>query len=92
MRWGCCVCLRDHWLCWFFSATFNANSTGANHKTLLPLSAIAGGTILTLCDVFARQLFTSNELPIGLLTSAIGDPVFLIVLVVSTPKAVNLGC
>lgn len=55
--------------------------TGANHKTLLPLSAIAGGTILTLCDVFARQLFTSTELPIGLLTSAIGGPIFLIVLV-----------
>jgi iron complex transport system permease protein len=52
---------------------------GPSHTLLLPLSAIAGAAFLLLADSVSR-LAMSVEIPIGILTSLIGIPVFIIVL------------
>ena len=50
---------------------------GANLKILIPTSMIAGASLVTLADMCARLLVVPAELPIGLLTSALGVPFFL---------------
>jgi iron complex transport system permease protein len=48
---------------------------GADHRRLLPTAAGLGGIYLLLMDDIARTV-TEQEVPIGLLTSVIGTPVF----------------
>lgn len=50
---------------------------GADHRVLLPASALLGGALLLLADLGARTLVLPAELPIGVLTSLIGGPFFL---------------
>jgi len=50
---------------------------GTNIQILLPASAISGAALITLADIGARLLIVPAELPIGLITSAIGVPFFL---------------
>jgi iron complex transport system permease protein len=50
---------------------------GPDHRALLPLSMAAGATILIGADLFARTLVAPAEMPIGILTAAIGAPFFL---------------
>ncbi len=50
---------------------------GADHRLVLPASAVAGGTLLLLADLGARHVVLPAELPIGILTSLIGGPFFL---------------
>jgi iron complex transport system permease protein len=52
---------------------------GPSHRLLIPLSAITGAIFLLLADTVSR-LALSVEIPIGILTSLIGIPVFIIVL------------
>jgi iron complex transport system permease protein len=52
---------------------------GPSHALLLPLSAIVGALFLLLADSVSR-LAMSVEIPIGILTSLIGIPIFIIVL------------
>ncbi len=54
-------------------------AVGPSHKLLIPLSAIIGAIFLLLADSISRLAF-SVEIPIGILTSLIGIPVFIIVL------------
>ena len=49
---------------------------GARHRALLPLSALAGGTFLVWADTLARTVFAPRELPVGIITAALGAPVF----------------
>ncbi len=49
---------------------------GADHRHLLPLSIINGATLLIVCDLVARTIIAPSELPIGVITSFIGAPVF----------------
>ena len=53
---------------------------GPNLRTLLPLSFIGGGAFLVVCDAIARVLVPGRELPVGVLTAALGAPalVFLV--------------
>lgn len=53
---------------------------GADHRWVLPASALIGGTLLPLADAAARVLVAPAELPIGLLTSLLGGPFFLAIL------------
>lgn len=55
--------------------------TGPNHRYVLPLSALAGGTFLVLADMLARSLFAPLELPLGVLTALVGGPVFIWLLI-----------
>ena len=50
---------------------------GADHRWVLPASAIAGALALTLADWLGRTLMAPTELPIGLVTSLIGGPFFI---------------
>ena len=49
---------------------------GAEHKLLVPMSALIGGTFMVLCDLAARTVIPPNELPVGVVTSLIGAPFF----------------
>jgi iron complex transport system permease protein len=53
--------------------------TGTRHRTLLPLSLIAGGAFLCLCDIVARRLLP-GETPVGIITALVGGPFFLYLL------------
>jgi len=50
---------------------------GVNHSYLLPASAFLGATLMMTADLFSRVLIAPAELPVGLITSAIGAPFFL---------------
>lgn len=50
---------------------------GADHRWVLPASALAGGLLLVVVDIAARLLLAPTELPVGLLTAAVGAPFFL---------------
>ncbi|MBV7692228.1 iron ABC transporter permease [Limnobaculum sp. M2-1] len=50
---------------------------GANHRWLLPCSALGGACLLLLADTLARTVVQPAEMPVGLLTSLIGGPYFL---------------
>lgn len=52
---------------------------GPSHRVLIPLSAVLGALFLLLADSVSR-LALSVEIPIGILTSLIGIPIFVIVL------------
>ncbi|WP_298693638.1 iron ABC transporter permease [uncultured Sulfuricurvum sp.] len=54
-------------------------AVGPSHRLLVPLSTITGAIFLLLADSVSR-LAMSVEIPIGILTSLIGIPVFIIVL------------
>jgi iron complex transport system permease protein len=49
---------------------------GARHRALLPLSALCGASFLVWADTLARTVFEPRELPVGIVTAAIGAPVF----------------
>lgn len=55
--------------------------TGNESGRLLPVCAVAGAGFVTLCDMAARLLFAPYELPVGILMSVVGGPVFLYMLV-----------
>lgn len=55
-------------------------SVGADHRWLLPLSALAGAVLLTIADGMARAWLAPAELPIGLITSLLGGPFFFYLL------------
>lgn len=50
---------------------------GADNRFLIIGSALLGATLLSLADLVARMLLRPAELPIGIVTSAVGVPVFL---------------
>jgi iron complex transport system permease protein len=54
---------------------------GPDHKILYPTSALAGGTVLLLSDTMARTVLMPREIPVGIITSIIGVPFFLYLLV-----------
>ncbi|MCF6286974.1 MAG: iron ABC transporter permease [Candidatus Hydrogenedentes bacterium] len=54
--------------------------TGPSHRLLMPLSIVAGGAFLCACDIVARRILP-GETPIGIITTMIGGPVFLYLLV-----------
>ncbi len=53
---------------------------GPDHRYLLPASALLGGTLLIFADVVARTIVAPAELPIGIITAAVGGPFFLWIL------------
>lgn len=53
---------------------------GADNRFLIPGSAILGAAILSLADLVARVALRPAELPIGVVTSVVGVPVFLALL------------
>ncbi|MCD8023363.1 MAG: iron chelate uptake ABC transporter family permease subunit, partial [Lachnospiraceae bacterium] len=54
---------------------------GSDHRHLLPLSMLTGGIFLIWADVIARVLLENTEIPIGVITSAVGAPIFVYMMV-----------
>lgn len=52
----------------------------SSHRSLVPLAAIAGGTLLTAADTLARAAAAPLEFPVGAVTALIGVPVLLALL------------
>lgn len=50
---------------------------GSDHRWMLPGSALAGAILLLLADTLARTIVVPAEMPVGLLTSLLGGPWFL---------------
>lgn len=55
---------------------------GPDHRRLLPVALLTGGSMLVLCDLGARLAFRSlgTEPPVGAVTALIGGPLFLVML------------
>lgn len=51
--------------------------TGAAHQRVLPLAVIIGGCLLVAADALARTIVAPAELPIGIVTTLLGAPVFI---------------
>lgn len=58
----------------------------ADHRLVIPGSAILGAALLTLADLLARTMVAPAELPIGILTALIGTPVFLYIIITERNK------
>lgn len=52
---------------------------GPNYRVLLPATALMGGLYLLLMDDLARTI-SATELPLGILTSLVGAPFFVVLL------------
>lgn len=50
---------------------------GIRHRSLLLCSALGGAVFLTAADTIARTVFAPQEVPIGIMTSFVGAPVFI---------------
>lgn len=58
---------------------------GPGHRALLPASALLGASLLLIADLVARTVVAPAELPIGIVTSVLGAPLFLWLLVREGP-------
>jgi iron complex transport system permease protein len=53
---------------------------GADHRLLLPASALIGGMYLMAADTVARTLLSPTEIPVGIVTALAGGPFFIYLL------------
>jgi iron complex transport system permease protein len=53
---------------------------GADHRLLLPASALIGGMYLMAADTIARTLLSPTEMPVGIVTALAGGPFFIYLL------------
>lgn len=58
----------------------------ADHRLVIPGSALLGAALLTLADLLARTIVLPAELPIGILTALTGTPVFLYIIITERNK------
>lgn len=54
---------------------------GSDNRFVIPASAVVGGLILVLSDTLARIIISPLVLPVGVITSFMGGPLFLYVLI-----------
>jgi iron complex transport system permease protein len=53
---------------------------GTGHSRLIPASFFFGGAFLVACDSFARIVIFPTEIPVGVVTSMLGGPFFILLL------------
>ena len=53
---------------------------GPDHRLLVPACLLGGASYLVLCDLLARILPSSGEMPVGIITAMVGAPLFIILL------------
>ena len=63
---------------------------GGNYKYIISISSILGAIFLVLCDTASRTLISPTEIPIGIITSIIGAP-YLIYLIINKKKKGELS-
>ena len=49
---------------------------GSNHRIVVPVSALFGGSFMVLADLVARTIVSPRELAVGAVTALIGAPFF----------------
>lgn len=54
---------------------------GGNETYLIPAVGITGATFLVWCDILARTIISPVTLPVGIVTSVIGAPVFIFLMI-----------
>lgn len=59
---------------------------GGDERYVIPASAAFGGAFLLFSDIIARTLFSPTVIPVGILTSLIGVPIFVILLLVGEER------
>ena len=59
---------------------------GATHRYVLPGALLLGATLTILADLVARVAMAPAELPVGLVTSALGAPFFLWLIARTRPR------
>jgi len=64
---------------------------GPRHGRLLPVTAVAGAVLLVWVDTLARTVLDPQEVPVGVVTSIIGVPAFVVVLYRSRPQWTRAG-
>ncbi len=60
---------------------------GTGHRLAFPASCIAGAGVVVLADLVARTIIVPSELPLGVVTSLIGVPVFFALMRARARKA-----
>lgn len=50
---------------------------GSNHKNIVILNTLIGGIFVVIMDGFSRSLIRGVEIPIGILISIVGSPIFI---------------
>ncbi|MGY2061600.1 FecCD family ABC transporter permease, partial [Nocardia gipuzkoensis] len=53
---------------------------GSDHRRGLPVALLGGALFLVLVDLASRTIDRPNEIPIGIITAALGAPAFLVLL------------
>ena len=56
------------------------NISGKDHRVVLPGCLFAGAAFLAICDCFARTLFAPAQMPVGIITAAVGGVFFIALL------------
>ena len=59
---------------------------GNNHIHLLITSSLLGAVVLLISDIFSRILLNGFSLPVGAITSIIGAPIFILILLLGRRK------
>ena len=54
---------------------------GADHRSLLPASALGGALFLVLCDLLGRSIVPPLEIRVGIITAILGSPYLLSLIV-----------
>ena len=55
-------------------------AVGADHRRLMPASALGGAILVLAADLFARMALSPSELPLGIVTAIVGTPLFLLLI------------
>ena len=53
---------------------------GPNHRRLLPFSLLMGAALMGMADLISRTLLAPTEIPVGVVTTFLGAPVFVYLL------------
>jgi iron complex transport system permease protein len=61
---------------------------GPDHRVLLPASILGGALFMIWTDTVARTIISPAELPVGIITSLLGAP-FFIYLLMSRKKSMG---
>jgi len=56
---------------------------GNDHRWLIPATLLFGGGFLILCDTLARLIIAPAEIPVGVITTLLGGPFFIWLLIKS---------
>tara|TARA_R110002049_G_scaffold221841_24_gene393374 strand:+ start:2506 stop:3471 length:966 start_codon:yes stop_codon:yes gene_type:complete len=59
---------------------------GSDHHWLTPATLLFGGSFLIVCDTIARLIIAPAEIPVGVITTLLGGPFFLWLLIKSRNK------